>query len=214
MTEQRITLLSIDHNAQKPYQKGGTYPATIVYYADANGQAKDITVATSFLANAGALSQQLLSAVPNTSCILVTEKNGKYTNLIGLLPDDGRQLQAAPPTAAPSAQYQNAGRSGGGGKSFDNVGAQIGNAITNAATISPAGTTLEDLAKTAEGIIRMGEILKQRHIAGAYAPQPPAAPAPVQQVAPPVVQPPVANGAVQGHVVVDGGTAFSTLIGQ
>ena len=210
MTEQRITLVRVDHNVQVGYRNGGSYSATVVHYLNSNGESKDKGVASSFLEGAEQLAQQLQAAVPNQAYILITEKSacGKYSNLIGLTPDDGRRLQDVP--AAQKAQYQG-GAAKGKSSSFDNVGAQIGNALTNAAAISPEGTTLADLGKTAEGIIRLGEILKQRHLAGAYAPKPPAAPAPVQQVAPPAVQPPAA--APQAQVVVDGGTAFSDLIG-
>ena len=210
MTEQRITLVRVDHNVQVGYRNGGSYSATVVHYLNSTGESKDKGVASSFLEGAVQLAQQLQAAVPNQSYILITEKSacGKYSNLIGLVPDDGRQLKTHTTAPKPVAQYQGGGAKGKS-SSFDNVGAQIGNALTNAAAISPAGTTLADLGKTAEGIIRLGEILKQRHLAGAYAPKPPA---PVQQVAPPTVQP-VATTAPQAQVVVDSGTAFSDLIG-
>jgi hypothetical protein len=104
---------------------------------------------------------------------MLTEKKGQFVNFVGLLPDDGRVLAAPAPTAA-GGSY-GGGRKGG---SFDSVGAQIGNALTNAAAISPAGTTVAQLGDTAESIIKLGEILKQRHAAGAYA-APGATPAPV-----------------------------------
>lgn len=95
---------------------------------------------------------------------------GKEVEVTGVYDDSGAiAMLKAKGGAKPSGGGKGGGRGGyGGGKSDPDyaLGQQVGNAITNAATILGAGASVEQLGKAARQIILLGNTLKEEIKAG------------------------------------------------
>ncbi len=103
--ERRITLSCVQFDVSQNKKDGGSYQCAKILFVDETGQSKEKPVANAFLEKKPELMQQLRAAVPNTSMLLLLEMNGQWENFVGIIPDDGRVIAAAP-VAQPRAQYQ------------------------------------------------------------------------------------------------------------
>lgn len=131
---------------------GKPYSATILHYV-VNGEHKEKMV----------MDRTMRDHIVNNfhsgdTVVMTMEKNDKgYLDLLSMEHDDGTATATVQTTTATSKQV---------GTSDREVGMQVGNALTNAATLLASGIMTGSLEYVAEEVIRTGERLKARLLAG------------------------------------------------
>lgn len=141
----------------------GTYKCAVLkVLVDSTGETKTFnTNHTGFKFNPALKEQFKKVKVGKSLCFTTQVKNG-FTNLVAIgdpVGVDEQDLGETPAAARP------------GGRSFTNenaIGMQVGNALNNAATLVASNAAFDDLEKTCEYILSLGEDLKQRLIAGEF----------------------------------------------
>ena len=138
---------------------GKPYSATVLHY-EVNGLQKEKVV----------LDQTMRDHIVNNFhsgdvVIISMEKNEKgYETIVGLQKDDGslpvNTQQTTTHTTTNTSRYSDSG-----------VGMQVGNALTNAATLLAAGKTVGTLEEVAVMVLETGERLKVRLTNGEFTPQ-------------------------------------------
>ena len=163
MMERTVTVISVEQDFDAEKRDGSTYKATMLNYQD--GQfAKQKAFANAFLAKAQPLADKLHALNSGDTITLVTEKNGMFTNVVDIIngaTEEGTTFKKKSPVHTPFKK----------GNSFqdNSIGLQVGNALTNAATLMAHGKAKGSLEEVAEMVLRTGENLKKRLSNGEFA---------------------------------------------
>lgn len=163
-----LTITEINPSLTREKRAGGTYTAFEFKGLKEDGTESTQSVATSFLKTNTNLKADLDGLVVGGVYDIKLKKNGLYWNLEGATPITKAEGTTRQSTTKPLRAHDFKTQS----KStyVDNsIGMQVGNALTNAATLIAAGARKGDLESVAEDVLRVGERLKAKLVAGDYA---------------------------------------------
>lgn len=167
-----MKVLVIDPTHQKTKRDGGTYEAFLLGGTDSQGAITDQVVATAFLKTQPVLHSQLNAVKVGDSVNLELEKNDKgFWGLKSVTVGDAATSTSSSIAPKTGASHQTT-------QPFrpqlnDNaIGAQVGNALTNAANLIASGNAKKigdgTLESVAAHVIEVGERLKKRLLSGEF----------------------------------------------
>jgi len=153
MNKQIATIDLIEGTVNKVSKVNKPYSATVLHYT-VNGERKEKMVIDRGMRDH--ITQNFYSG---DTVVLSWDKNEKgYLDLVGVEKDDGT-TKASPPVTNTTSHKQV-------GSNDREVGMQVGNALTNAATLMAAGVVTGTLIEVASMVIQTGEMLKAKLLAG------------------------------------------------
>lgn len=160
-----ITIESVTHNVPKERRKdGGTYLASVLTYTD-EGIPREQVFVNAFLDKAPGLRAKVHAVEVGQQIELTLEKKGMFWNVTDINAPGQAPVRAAAPRTTTTTSH-------GPTKApfTDNsIGMQVGNALTNAATLLAHGAAKGTLESVAVDVLKLGESLKARLTAGEFA---------------------------------------------
>jgi hypothetical protein len=153
MNKQLATLTLIESHVNKAAKgTGKPYSATVLHYKVGDENKEKMIVDRN-------MRDHIVNNFHSGDTVVMTwEKNEKgYLDLVAMEQDNGSYKPEA--TTSTSNTYR-------GSTNDREIGMQVGNALTNATTLMASGQSKNSLEETAEEIIRVGERLKAKMLAG------------------------------------------------
>lgn len=155
-----VRVTSVEHDITRAKRDGGTYQCTVLNYIDDRGE-QSKPFASTFLSKNTTLSEQLSSLTPDCNAEIELKKVGNFWNIVSVVPTTAAATKST--SSAPAKKSFSTG-----GKSFDSVGMQIGNALNVAATTLGPNTKVQALRERAYEVLQLSEELRA-HLTGTTA---------------------------------------------